>query len=367
MTGSWRASGTIRGIGGVDALDVREDLAAVRLELRREGDRRGVRAAPAEGRDLGGVDVAAAGGVLEAVERGDAHALEAGDDDDLAGGQLGLDAARVDAGDPGPAVAAVRRDPGLRAGEADRRDADRMQRHRDEGGALVLAGGEEDVELAGIGIVRDGGREGEELVGGVAHRRDDDDEARPVGPLAGDAPGDALDALRAGDGRAAELHDDEGAGHGGNSSGGCGRTPRNSPAPRVGPPCAPPTLHVAPRTATSQPSAARRRTTPLDQARVALVEQAIRPSPCHGSRSSAGPERLRGPAQGRDRHAAALPRSIRPTWDRDTPAALRRLSCRQPRLSERPDRPPEPPEIQPRNDGSRGLSRAYAPIGILPS
>ena len=45
-----------------------------------------------------------------------------------------------------------------------------------EGGALVLAGGEQDVELAGVGLVRDGGGEGEELVGGVAHRGHDDDE-----------------------------------------------------------------------------------------------------------------------------------------------------------------------------------------------
>ena len=74
-----------------------------------------------------------------------------GDDDDLAALELGADAARLDAGDAGPAVRAVGGDAGLRAGQADGRDAERVEGHRDEGRALVLAGREQHVELARIG------------------------------------------------------------------------------------------------------------------------------------------------------------------------------------------------------------------------
>ena len=98
-------------VRGVDALDVREDLAAVRLELRRERDRRGVRAAAAERGDLGGVDVAAAGRVLQALERrrrscpGSPATMTT-----LPAASSAADAPRVDAGDARPAVAAVRGD-----------------------------------------------------------------------------------------------------------------------------------------------------------------------------------------------------------------------------------------------------------------
>ena len=79
--------------------------------------------------------------------------------------------------------------------------------------ALVLAGREQDVELARVGFVGDRGGEAEQLVGRVAHRRDDDDEVVAGGALARDPPGDALDAVGVGDGRAAELLDDEGGRH----------------------------------------------------------------------------------------------------------------------------------------------------------
>ena len=143
-------------IGGVDARDVGVDLAAVGVKARGQGDGRRVRAAAAQRGDLGGVDVARGGRRVETLARRDAHALEAGDDDDLAGGELGPDAPRVDARDARLAVAAVRGDAGLRPGQADRRDAQRVERHRHEGRALVLAGREQDVELARVGLVRDG-------------------------------------------------------------------------------------------------------------------------------------------------------------------------------------------------------------------
>ena len=143
-----------------------------------------------------------------------ALALEPGHDDDLAGLQLGADAARLDAGDAGPAVAPVRRDPGLWPGQADGADAQAVERHRQQGRALVLAGREEDVQLARIRIVGDGGGQAEQLVGGVAHRGHDDDEVVAGGAFARDPPRDALDAVGVGHGRAAELLDDEGGRHG---------------------------------------------------------------------------------------------------------------------------------------------------------
>jgi hypothetical protein len=210
-------------------LHVGVDLAPVGAQLGRERDRRGVRAAAAEGRDLGGVDVARGGGVVEAVERRDAHPLEARDDDDLAAADLGPDPAGVDARDARLAVAPVRRDARLGTGEAERRDAHRVERHRHQGGALVLAGGQQDVELPRVRIVRDPGREGEQLVGRVTHRGHDDDEVTPVRALAGDPAGDPLDPLRSCDRRPAELHDDERVGHAAHSTGG----PLSPPLRRV--------------------------------------------------------------------------------------------------------------------------------------
>ena len=142
-----------------------------------------------------------------------ALALEPGDDHDLAALELGPDAARLDAGDAGPAVRPVGRDAGLRPGQADGADPDGVEGHRQERGALVLAGGEQDVELARIGFVGDRRGEAEQLVRRVAHRRDDDDEVVAGRPLARDPPRDALDAVGAGHGRATELLDDEGGRH----------------------------------------------------------------------------------------------------------------------------------------------------------
>ena len=84
-------------IGGVDAADVGEDLAAVGPRRGGQGDGRRVAAAAAEGRDL-------------LVRRADAGALalEAGHDHDLAAVDLLADAARLDAGDARPAVACRR-------------------------------------------------------------------------------------------------------------------------------------------------------------------------------------------------------------------------------------------------------------------
>ena len=84
-----------------------------------------------------------------------------------------------------------------------------MERHRQQRRALVLARREQDVELARIWLVGDGGGEAEKLVGGVAHRGDDHDLVVAGGTLASDPPGDALDPIGVGDRRPTELLDDE--------------------------------------------------------------------------------------------------------------------------------------------------------------
>ena len=111
-----------------------------------------------------------------------------------------------------------------------------MERHRDEGRALVLTGREKHVELALVGGVRDGRGEPEELVGRVAHRRDDDDEIGACGALAGNPPGNTPDPVRVGEAGPPEFLDDERRGrhrdilppdlHASGSRVGCGaRTP----------------------------------------------------------------------------------------------------------------------------------------------
>jgi hypothetical protein len=184
-------------VGGVDALDVGEDLAAPGTEAGGQRDRGRVAPAPAKGRDLVVVD-----------GRG-ALALEPGHDHDLAGREFRVDAAWLDARDASPSVAAIGGDPGLRAGQADGRDAEPVERHRQQRRTLVLAGREQDVELARVGLVRDRRGKAEQLIGRVAHRGDDHDQVVAGRTLACDAPGDALDPVGVGDRRPTEFLDDE--------------------------------------------------------------------------------------------------------------------------------------------------------------
>ena len=201
MTGSSPGARDEPGIGGVDAADVGEDLAAVGAEPGGQRDGRRIGATTPERRDLVVPD-----GV-------GAEALEAGDDDDLALFQLLVDAARLDVRDARLAVAAVGGDARLWAGKADRRYAERVQRHRHERGALVFAGREEHVELAQVGLLGDGRGQSHELVGRVAHGRNRDDEVVAGRAFARDPPGDALDAVGTGQRRTAELLHDEGGCH----------------------------------------------------------------------------------------------------------------------------------------------------------
>ena len=162
----------------VHAVDIRTDLAVFGAERGGHRDGGGVAAAAAERRDFAAVR----------------HALVAGDDDDFAARELVLDAVGPDLDDARVHVAIVGDDAGLAAGEADGvaaqlADGDREQRHRD-----ALAGGEQHVELAPIGV---GGHllgEREEIVGGVAHRGDHDDDVVALAAGAHHALGHLLHA-----------------------------------------------------------------------------------------------------------------------------------------------------------------------------
>ncbi len=189
------ALGTMRGIGGVDAVDVGVDVAKVGLDGDGDGDRAGVGAA--------------------AAERGDAvalglDALEAGDHGDLALLQPGRGSCR-----PGcrvmratPCALSVM-DRDLPALPGARLHADRLQHDGEQAGRHLLAGGDDGVVLARV--VQGGGlaHPGHQLVGGAGHGGDDDGHLVAGIDLALDVARDVADALDVGDRGAAEFHDDE--------------------------------------------------------------------------------------------------------------------------------------------------------------
>ena len=182
------------GVGGVDAVHVRVDLADVGFERRGKGHGRGVRAAAAQGGDLVG---------------GPAHALEAGHDSDVSLVQGRADAVRVDVDDPGLAVDAVGDHAGLRSGEGLGRGAVLVDGHRQQRHGDALAGGEEHVHFAGRGGISDLAGEVQQFVGGVAHGGNHHHHLVAGALCVHHAPGDALDALGVRHGGTAELLDDQ--------------------------------------------------------------------------------------------------------------------------------------------------------------
>ena len=90
------------------------------------------------------------------------------------------------------------------AGHAEILDRHGHQRHRD-----ALTGGEEHVELATVGVLGDVVREAQEVVGRLAHRRDDDDDVVARAARARDVIGNGPDAVGIGHRGAAELLDEK--------------------------------------------------------------------------------------------------------------------------------------------------------------
>ena len=160
------------GVGAVHAFNVSVYLANRGAEAGGEGDGGGVRATPAQG---GGVHI---GG----------NALEAGDDDHTAFFQLFDHPGGVYLQDAGATESGVGADAGLGAAEADGGTAHGVQRHGQEGGGDHLAGGEKDVKFAVGRFFRNLVSQVNQLVGGVAHCRDDDDDLIAGVPRTDDAP-----------------------------------------------------------------------------------------------------------------------------------------------------------------------------------
>ena len=177
-------------VGGVDAVDVGVDLAVVRAQRRGQGHRGGVGGPAAQGGDVLGV-------------LGDP--LEPGHDHDVALVQGGGDPAGGDVDDPGIPVRAGGDDARLRAGQRAGVHPLVMDRHGQQRRAHPLAGGQQHVQLAGRRERGDLEGEIHQLVGGVPHGGDDDHDVVTL-LLGGDDPlGDALDAVRIRDRRAAVL------------------------------------------------------------------------------------------------------------------------------------------------------------------
>ena len=181
-------------VGGVDAVDVGVDVAALGLERRGEGDGGGVRAA--------------------AAERGDPafgrDALEAGDHRvqpfaELLDQPLGVD--RLDAGGAVAGVGAQRHLPALPAA---RGHAHLLQGQRHQPGGDVLARGDHGVVFARIVEERGLAHPGDELVGLAGHGRDDDGHVVAALDLALDLAGRVADALEVGHAGAAEFHHEPG-------------------------------------------------------------------------------------------------------------------------------------------------------------
>ena len=121
-----------------------------------------------------------------------------------------VDAVGLDLHDLRLAVGGVGDDPGLRTGERHGRLAAVHDRHAEQRRGDALTGGEQHVHLA---LGRVGGHvvgEAFEVVGGLAHRRDDHDDVVAVAPGAHDVVGDGTDAVGIGHRRTTELLDEQG-------------------------------------------------------------------------------------------------------------------------------------------------------------
>ena len=170
-------------VGGVDAVDVGVDLAVVGAQGRGQRDRCGVGGAATQRRDvLGGLR----------------HPLEAGDDDDAALVQGTHDATRGDVDDARVAVGRGGEDARLGTGVADGLDPEVGQGHRQQRSRLTFPCGQQHVQLTGLRVRAHLQGQVHQLVGGVTHRRDDDDDLVPVRTRARDSAGDAFDGFGVG-------------------------------------------------------------------------------------------------------------------------------------------------------------------------
>ena len=167
------------GVGGVDAVHIRINLAEVGLQCGGQGDGGQIRAAAAERGDL------ALGGL----------ALEAGHDDDMAGVQLFVDLSGGDVVDFGFGVDGIGDDAGLGAGERHGGDFQGVQGDGSEGDGLLFARGQQHVHLPFTRQRRDVLGQLDEAVGDAAHGGDHHHDLVALGVVLGHAGGDIFDAV----------------------------------------------------------------------------------------------------------------------------------------------------------------------------
>ena len=134
--------------------------------------------------------------------------METGDDRDSSVVERLADAIAVDLDDLGLAVFGVGDDAGLGSGEAHRGLAEVLDRHREQRHRDALARGEQHVHLPAAGLTGDVVSEADEVVGGLAHRGDDNDDIVAAAPRTHDVVGDGADAIGVGDRGPAELLDE---------------------------------------------------------------------------------------------------------------------------------------------------------------
>ena len=178
-------------IGRIDAVDVREDFAAVSLQRARERD----------GRRIG----------TAAAERHGVHllvsALEACHNDDVALVEFLFDALWLDVDNAALRVDGVRLHAGHRARQRNGLRAERLKRHRQERDRHLLARRQEHVHFACIliRILVDAVRELDEVIRRVAHGGHDHDDLVARLLLVQDPLGYIHDLFRGGNGAAAKF------------------------------------------------------------------------------------------------------------------------------------------------------------------
>ncbi len=180
-------------IAGVDAVDIGENLAEVRLDGGGDGNGGEVGPAAAEGGDgpLGG------------------FALKPGDDDDVAFFESFEHAFRRNRGDFRLRVRLARDDARLGAREGDGFFAEARDGHRSEGDGGLFSGGQEDVHFTLARIGGDVPGQFDEVVGDAAHRGNNHDDLVALGLGFNDAARHVENAFGITDGSAAKFLDDE--------------------------------------------------------------------------------------------------------------------------------------------------------------
>ena len=176
-------------VGGVNAVNIGVDLAQVSAERCGDGDSGRVRAAAVEG-----------GHVAHLVD-----ALEAGNDDDAAVVQLCLETVAGDALDARVRVVAVGLHADLPAGQGNDREAELLDSHGEQGHRDHLTGVEQHIHLASGRTLVQLGSLFDEVIGGVALSRNDDNDLVAGLSGAGDDVSDILQSFGVGDRGAAEL------------------------------------------------------------------------------------------------------------------------------------------------------------------